>query len=71
LTQPSISKSEDKEEIEIDITDDDHAWVERIGKTAYEICNDPARDRIKLNEQLPVLLSNLMTLLYWVVLDGL
>jgi len=27
--QPSISKSEDKEEIEIDITDDDHAWVER------------------------------------------
>ena len=51
MTQPSISKSEDKEEIEIDITDDDHAWVERIGKTAYEICNDPARDRIKLNEQ--------------------
>jgi len=51
LTQPSISKSEDKEEIEIDITDDDHAWVERIGKTAYEICNDPARDRVKLNEQ--------------------
>jgi len=51
LTQPSISKSEDKEEIEIDITDDDHAWVERIGKTAYETCNDPARDRIKLNEQ--------------------
>ena len=40
-----------REEIEIDITDDDHAWVERIGKTAYEICNDPARDRIKLNEQ--------------------
>jgi len=32
LTQPSISKSEDKEEIEIDITDDDHAWVERIVK---------------------------------------
>lgn len=37
--------------IEIDITDDDHEWVERIGKTAYEICNDPARDCIKLNEQ--------------------
>lgn len=31
--------------------DDDHEWVERIGKTAYEICNDLARDRIKLNEQ--------------------
>jgi hypothetical protein len=30
--------------------DDNHEWVERIGKTAYEICNDPARDRIKLNE---------------------
>ena len=26
-------------------------WVERIGKTMYEICNDPARNRIKLNEQ--------------------
>jgi hypothetical protein len=51
LTQPSISKSEDKVKIEIDITDDDHEWVERIGKTAYEICNDPARDCIKLNEQ--------------------
>jgi len=24
---------------------------ERISKTAYEICNDPARHRIKLNEQ--------------------
>jgi hypothetical protein len=30
---------------------EDHEWVERIGKTAYEICNDPARHRIKLNEQ--------------------
>lgn len=26
-------------------------WVERIGKTMYEICNDPARNRINLNEQ--------------------
>ena len=25
--------------------------MERIGKTAYEICNDPARNQIKLNEQ--------------------
>jgi hypothetical protein len=25
--------------------------VERIGKTVYEICNEPARNRIKLNEQ--------------------
>ncbi|MGB7662990.1 MAG: hypothetical protein WBL67_09665 [Nitrososphaeraceae archaeon] len=51
MTQPNISKSEDKAKIEIDITDDDHEWVERIGKTAYEICNDPARNRLKLNEQ--------------------
>jgi hypothetical protein len=51
LTQPGISKSENKEKIVINITDDDHEWVERIGKTAYEICNDPARSRIKLNEQ--------------------
>jgi hypothetical protein len=29
----------------------DLEWVERIGKTAYEICNDPARNHIKLNEQ--------------------
>jgi len=29
----------------------DREWVERIGKTVYEICNDPARNRIKLNEQ--------------------
>ena len=26
-------------------------WVERVGKTVYGICNDPARNRIKLNEQ--------------------
>ena len=28
-------------------------WVERIGKTVYEICNEPARNRIELNEQHP------------------
>ena len=26
-------------------------WVERIDKTVYEICNEPARNGIKLNEQ--------------------
>ena len=26
-------------------------WVEKVGKTVYGICNDPARNRIKLNEQ--------------------
>lgn len=36
----------DKKKIEIDITED-HEWVERIDKTAY----DPARNRMKLNEQ--------------------
>lgn len=51
MTQPGISKSEDKEKIEIDNTDEDHEWIDRIGKTAYEICNDPARDRIKSNDQ--------------------
>ena len=40
----------DKRNIEIDITHD-HEWVERIGKAAYEMCNDPAHNRIKLNEQ--------------------
>lgn len=40
----------DKRNIEIDITHD-HEWVERIGKAAYEMCNDLARNRIKLNEQ--------------------
>ena len=29
----------------------DHEWVERIGKTAYEICNDLSSNRIELNEQ--------------------
>ncbi|MFZ0557001.1 MAG: hypothetical protein WBL67_12200 [Nitrososphaeraceae archaeon] len=40
----------DKRNIEIDITHD-HEWVERIGNAAYEMCNDLARNRIKLNEQ--------------------
>jgi hypothetical protein len=51
LKQPGINISEDKEKIEIDIADDDLEWIERIGKTAYEICNNPARNRMKLNEQ--------------------
>jgi hypothetical protein len=38
----------DEEKIEIDITDD-HDWVERRGKTANEICNDP--DCNHINEQ--------------------
>lgn len=50
MTQPNISKSEDEEKIEIDITDD-HEWVERIGRSSYEICSDPDRNQIKLNEQ--------------------
>jgi hypothetical protein len=40
----------EKSKIEI-ATSEDHEWVERIGKTAYERCNDPTRHRIKLNEQ--------------------
>jgi hypothetical protein len=50
LTHPNIHKSEDKENLEIDITDD-REWVELIGKTASEICDDPTGNRIKLNEQ--------------------
>lgn len=42
LTQPNISKSEDKEKLVIDITVDDHEWIARIGKTSNEICNDSA-----------------------------
>jgi hypothetical protein len=38
-----------KSKIEIDTTDD-HEWVEIIGKTANEICNDP--DCYRINEQL-------------------
>lgn len=51
----------------IEITDDDeHEWIERIGKTASEICNDPSRNRIKLNKQ--DLSWNQMILQYWAVL---
>ena len=33
MTQLNIHKSEDKEKLVIEITDDsDHEWVERIGK---------------------------------------
>ena len=41
---------EDKSKIEIDMSKD-REWVERIDKTVYEICNEPARNGIKLNEQ--------------------
>jgi hypothetical protein len=40
--------------IELDITDDHNElnnWVERIGKTANEIYDDPACNRIKLSGQ--------------------
>jgi len=40
----------DKSKIEIDMPKD-RECVERIGKTGYEICNDPARNRIKLKKQ--------------------
>lgn len=40
----------DKSKIEIDMSKD-REWVERIDKTVYEICNEPARNGIKLNEQ--------------------
>ena len=30
----------DEGKIEIDITDDDLKWVDKIGKTAYKICSD-------------------------------
>ena len=39
----------DKSKIEIDMPKD-RECVERIGKTGYEICNDPARNRIKLKK---------------------
>jgi hypothetical protein len=44
----------DKRNIEIDITHDHkelNEWIERIAKTANEICDDPDDNRIKLNEQ--------------------
>jgi hypothetical protein len=42
--------SDDKEIIEIDIADDPE-WVERLSKTANEICDDPNYNHIKLNEK--------------------
>lgn len=44
LTEPNMHEIEDKEKTEIDITDansEASKWVERIGKTANEICDDP------------------------------
>jgi hypothetical protein len=38
----------DKRNIEIDIIDAQE-WVETIRKTAYEICNDLARDRMTVH----------------------
>ena len=43
--------SSDEGKIEIDITDDDLKWVDKIGKTAYEICSELNRNSIKLNGQ--------------------
>jgi hypothetical protein len=50
LTHPNIHKSEDRENLEIDITDE-REWVELTGRTASEICDEPAGNRIKFNEQ--------------------
>jgi hypothetical protein len=41
--------SEDKKKIEIDLTDDDHEWFERIGKTAYEKCSELNLHRLDRN----------------------
>ena len=38
----------DKSKIEIDMSKD-REWGERIGKTVYEICNDPARDNMTVH----------------------
>jgi hypothetical protein len=40
----------DTDKIEIDVTAD-REWIERLGKTTNEICNNPDGNRIKLNEQ--------------------
>ena len=50
MIEPNVHKSDDKEKVEIDITDN-HEWVERLGKTANEICDDPNYNRIKLNKE--------------------
>ena len=44
LIEPNMHKSDDKEKVEIDITAD-HEWVERIAKTANQICDDPDCNR--------------------------
>jgi hypothetical protein len=64
----------DKKNIEIDITHDHkelNEWVEQIGKTANEICNNPYGNRIKLNEQHTGISWNQMMLGHWAVLVGL
>ena len=51
MTQSDIRKSEDKEKLVIDFTDDDNEWIEWIGKTAYEILLVIQQyNRIKLND---------------------
>jgi hypothetical protein len=51
MTQPNIHKSEDKEKLVIEITEDNEEWVEKIGRAVYNKCNELDRNRIKLNEQ--------------------
>ncbi|MGB7635695.1 MAG: hypothetical protein WBL68_18405 [Nitrososphaeraceae archaeon] len=41
----------DEGKIEIDITDDDLKWVDKIGKTVYKICSELNRNSIKMSEQ--------------------
>jgi hypothetical protein len=51
LIQPDMHVNVDEDKIEIDITNihnELNDWLERIGKTANEICDDPDRNRIKL-----------------------
>jgi len=35
--------------VKLRLITEDHEWVETIGKTAYEICNDLARDRMTVH----------------------
>jgi hypothetical protein len=54
LTQLSGNKHRQARDVgksKIETMSEEHEWVERIGKTAYAMCNDPTRNRIKLNEQ--------------------
>jgi hypothetical protein len=56
----------------IEITDGDgHEWIERIDITASEICNDPSRNRIKLNEQHTGFILESNDAAYWDVSFGL